>query len=65
MATRIVCDVCGKDISFDTWEDTFKLKMHAVWSEGKTFEDKDLDLCFDCCTKIRQYINGLIEEESK
>lgn len=69
MATKKVCDICGKEI--DVWKKTrLKLtpyKYKLLVDADYTPYYREYDLCYDCAMKLQKFLRNEIDipEEEK
>lgn len=55
--TKIICDICGKDISW-TMRDFIQVKECAVYFSGKIKRHK-WDICRDCAEEMKDYLKAV------
>ena len=61
MATRIYCDICGKEIAKDPAEEIYELRVqtHDHWDKVCAYNIKDM--CRTCYLDICDIIQGKIK----
>lgn len=68
------CDICGDHyegkrydgtiFSDNSYSSRITISDYGVYSKDKKVEFKNYDLCPCCMTRVRNYINNLVEEQS-
>ena len=62
--TKIICDICGKDISWDM-RNYIQVKEYVGYTSGIYKRGDKWDICRDCAEEMKDYIRAKTKQESE